>query len=158
MSKIEIQGKIINNSRISFNLRGLTNLWYKNLYLDITLLSYVLPTSLLTYFKITRVSELCSIKDHKDFIEVHLEENNQLPSGYSSVDYESKGFVSSKRVQDFPLRGKAVYLVIKRRRWRNKLTKEEIRSDYSFIAEGSKLTQELSDFLKDTGRYPRRYH
>ena len=33
----------------------------------------------------------------------------------------------------------------------------EIKSDYSFIADGSKLTVELSDFLKGTGRDPRRY-
>jgi hypothetical protein len=32
-----------------------------------------------------------------------------------------------------------------------------VKSDYSFIAEGSKLTVELSAFLKDTGRDPRRY-
>jgi hypothetical protein len=56
------------------------------------------------------------------------------------------------------LRGKAVYLTIKRRRWRHKETKKEIRGNYSFLAEGSKLTQELSDFLKGTGRYPRRFH
>jgi hypothetical protein len=49
-------------------------------------------------------------------------------------------------------------LGIRRRRWRNKNDKSiEIKSDYSFIADGSKLTVELSDFLKDTGRDPRRY-
>lgn len=61
-------------------------------------------------------------------------------------------------IQDFPICGKAVYLVIKRRRWRDKATQSvEIKSDYSFIAEGSKLTVELSDFLKGTDRDPRRY-
>lgn len=33
----------------------------------------------------------------------------------------------------------------------------EVKSDYWFIAEGSKLTIEVSNFLKDTGRDPRRY-
>jgi hypothetical protein len=47
--------------------------------------------------------------------------------------------------------------LLKRRRWREKQSRIEIKSDYSFIAEGSKLTIELSDFLKDTGRDPRRY-
>lgn len=81
-----------------------------------------------------------------------------MPTGYLRSDYESKEFLPSSRVQDFPIRGQAVYLVIRRRRWRHKVTKKEIRSDYSFIAEGSKLTQELSDFLKSTNKYPRRYH
>ena len=123
-----------------------------------SLISYVLPSELLNYFRITEVDDLCNLATKEAFIEVKLEENNQLPNSYSSSDYESKGFLSSKRIQDFPLRGKAVYLTIKRRRWRHKITKKEIRSDYSFICEGSKLTVELSDFLKGTDRDPRRYN
>jgi hypothetical protein len=126
--------------------------------LNLDLISYVLPSELLDYFRVIEVQELCSLKTKTVFISVQLEEKNQIPRGYDSSKYESKGFLSSKTVQDFPLRGKAVYLTIKRRRWRDKVTKEEITSDYSFIAEGSKLTQELSDFLKGTGRDPRRYH
>ena len=86
-----------------------------------------------------------------------LSENNVLPEGYSKEDYESKGFYIAKRIQDFPLRGKAVYLLVRRRRWRHKESKEEIKGDYRFIAEGSKLTKELADFLKGTGRDPSRY-
>jgi len=67
-------------------------------------------------------------------------------------------FLPATRVQDFPIRGKAVYLLIRRRKWRHKETKKEIRNNYSFIAEGSRLTQELSAFLKGTGRDPGRYH
>jgi hypothetical protein len=126
--------------------------------LNLDLISYVLPSELLAYFNIVEVKELCDLKTKAIFLSVDLEEQNRLPNGYESSKYESKGFLSSKTVQDFPLRGKAVYLTIKRRRWRDKETKQEIRSDYSFIAEGSKLTQELSDFLKATGRDPRRHH
>jgi hypothetical protein len=87
-----------------------------------------------------------------------LEEKNQLPSGYDSTLYESKGFYEDKTIQDFPIRGKAVYLVVRRRRWRLKSDpKSIIQNDYSFIAEGVKLTQEVADFLKGTGRDPRRY-
>ena len=89
---------------------------------------------------------------------IYLDEKNILPSGYNIAEYESKGFFNSKYIQDFPIRGKAVYLVIRRRRWRLKLNAtEEISTDCSFIAEGSKLTSELSDFLKGTGRDPGRY-
>ena len=121
--------------------------------MNLALISYVLPSELLDYFKVTQVRELCDIKAKTVFISVELEEYNILPKGYDRSKYESKGFLSSKRVQDFPLRGKAVYLTIKRRRWRDKETKQEIRSDYTFIAEGSKLTQELSDFLKGSYKY-----
>jgi hypothetical protein len=47
--------------------------------------------------------------------------------------------------------------MIKRRRRREKQSRIEIKSDYLFMAEGSKWMIELSDFLKDTGRDPRRY-
>jgi hypothetical protein len=61
--------------------------------------------------------------------------------------------MSPKTIQDFPIRGKGVYLRITRRRWRHKTTGTIIKRDYSFIAEGAKFTKSLSDFLKDTGRY-----
>ena len=77
-----------------------------------------------------------------------------MPPNCESSDYESKGFNNISFIQDFPIRGKAVYLGIRTRRWRHKTDKsKEVKSDFSFIAEGSKLTKELSDFLKDTGRY-----
>jgi outer membrane usher protein FimD/PapC len=112
----------------------------------------------LEHFEITHIKELGDIQTKKDCFYIYLDEKNQLPSEYDSREYESKGFCDRTYIQDFPIRGKAVYLAMRRRRWRNKLDKsQEVKSDYSFIAEGSKLTVELSDFLKDTGRDPRRY-
>jgi hypothetical protein len=58
--------------------------------------------------------------------------------------------MESKLIQDFPIRGKGVYLRIKVRRWRHKETHKIIKRNFSFIADGSKFTQELSDFLKGT--------
>ena len=117
----------------------------------------MLPKDLLQHFAVVSIKELDDPDADNNLIELHLEEKNKLPQGYLATEYESKGFTRASRVQDFPIRGKSVYLVIKRRRWRHKESKKEIRNDYSFIAEGSRLTQELSDFLKETGRYPRRY-
>ena len=121
------------------------------------LLNHILPKQLLEHFEVKKVEELGERTIKKMILEIHLEELNKLPLGYPASEYESKGFLSQSKIQDFPIRGKAVYLLIKRRRWRHKETKKEIRSDYSFIAEGSKLTEELSGFLKGTGRDPRRY-
>lgn len=113
----------------------------------------LLPEGLLSYFDMVEVKELCRIKDKHTFYELHLEEQNVLHSGYNPVEYESKGFTEIT-VQDFPLRGKDVFLVIRRRRWRHKLDpKQIVKNDYNFIAEGSRLTKELADFLKGTGRY-----
>jgi outer membrane usher protein FimD/PapC len=126
--------------------------------MDLSLISYFLPQDILVYFDIVSVVELCDIATKKHSFYIYLDEKNIIPEQYNSDQYESKGFYERKLIQDFPIRGKAVYLGICRRRWRNKHNKSiEIKSDLSFIAEGSKLTIELSDFLKDTGRDPRRY-
>ncbi len=123
------------------------------------LLGYFLPEGLLKYFTVTSVDELGEILTKRMVLQIELEEINTLPAGYDPSMYESKGFYPIKVIQDFPIRGKAVYLAIKRRRWRHKERKNEvIHNDYSLVADGSKLTQELSDFLKGTGRDPGRYH
>ena len=123
-----------------------------------SIFSSFLPDGLLAHFDIVDFKELGDLQTKKDCFYIYLDEKNILPKDFNTNDFESKGFYERTIVQDFPIRGKAVYLGIRRRRWRNKFDKSiEIKSDYSFIAEGSKLTVELSDFLKDTGRDPRRY-
>ena len=123
-----------------------------------SILSSFLPEDLLAHFDLTSFKELGDVKTKKDCFYIYLDEKNNVSQLYNSSEYESKGFHKRTMIQDFPIRGKADYLCIKRRRWRNKIDKSiEIKSDYSFIAEGSKITIELSDFLKGTGRDPRRY-
>jgi len=143
--------------RDRLNLWGELYLCDKKDKMELGLMEYFLPEELLGNFKVVSVKELGDLKTKKMILEIEMEEHNNLPTGYSTSEYESKGFSSKSRIQDFPIRGKGVYLLIKRRRWRHKETKKEITSDYSFIAEGSKITKELSDFLKGTGRYARRY-
>lgn len=112
-----------------------------------TLASLFLPSGLLERFELIRVEELGNTKNKKLEYHIWLDENNDLPAMYEN--YESKGFYPVKIVQDFPIRGKAVFLHIRRRRWRDKIgLKPDIKSDYSFIANGVKLTKELATFLK----------
>ena len=113
-------------------------------------LSLFLPKGLLNHFDLRLISELGEVSSKKMKYCIYLEEKNNLPKGYAKLEYESKGFCLPKTVQDFPIRGKAVYLIIKRRRWRHKQSGIVIKSDYSFVAEGSKMTEELSAFLKGT--------
>jgi hypothetical protein len=117
------------------------------------IISHFLPKGLLEHFSIIHVFELCDLKDKQHYFEIVLEENNKILKEVDATLYESKGFTEIT-IQDFPIRGKAVYLKIKRRRWRLKDNPNIIiRNDFSFVAEGSGFTQELSDFLKGTGRY-----
>ena len=114
-------------------------------------LRYVFPEELLRYLDIVESGIHTDKLTGEDYLEVVLEEKNTLPEGYSKDAYESKGFFD-KRVQDFPLRGKAVSLKVRRRRWRHKATGEELTRDFTFLAEGTKFTAELADFLKQRGR------
>ena len=114
-------------------------------------INHFLPSGLLDIFDIT------SFEEQEKTFSIHLQEKNNLPSGFNPSEYESKGFYEVKKIQDFPIRGKAVYLYIKRRRWRRKDTGEVIHRDFSLIATGTKLTQELADFLKYASQHPGRH-
>lgn len=126
--------------------------------MDYSYLFHFFPKGLLDYFTITQFYDLYNGKENTAFYEIHLEENNTILGDFDQRLYESKGFTKIT-LQDFPIRGKAVYLVVKRRRWRLKTDKTQIiRNRFSFVSEGSGFTQELSDFLKGSGRYKGRYH
>lgn len=121
-------------------------------------ISHFLPSGILAYFVITDIKELGYVKEKQDSFYVYLEEKNKLPSGYCATDYESKGFAKEKIIQDFPIRGRALFLVLRRRIWRLKSDKNKtVKNDFSFLTEGSNLSKELTDFLKDTGGDPSRY-
>ena len=121
-------------------------------------LSCFLPEDLLLYFNITKVEELGDVSSKNMVFHIHLEEKNIIPEQYPQWEYESKGFTSPVYVQDFPIRGKAVYLVIKRRHWRHKINKQEIVTRrFDLMSKGGKLTQELSDFLKSPDKFERRF-
>ena len=62
----------------------------------------------------------------------------------------SYGFTSERVIQDFPLRGKAVYLHVRRRKWRDSSNGEIFTYSYDDLtAEGSKLSPEFVSFLKE---------
>ena len=125
---------------------------------ELRLIEQLFPEELTKYFTITQYEILCSVESKEEYWLIDFEQVNELPEGYSSDQYESKGLMESKLIQDFPLRGRAVYLRIKKRRWRHKTTGDVIKRDFTFIADGSKFTKELSDFLKEAGGYALRYH
>ena len=125
---------------------------------DLEVLQLFFPEGLRKYFIISDYQVLCSLETKEEYYIIDFAEKNELPNGYPLSEYESKGFMKSKLIQDFPLRGKAVYLRLHIRRWRHKQSGEIIKRDFSVVADGSKFTQELSDFLKGASGYATRYH
>ena len=70
----------------------------------------LLPEGTLDYF------DIVDVKESGSEVVIYLEEKNVVPLEYASKETESKGFYDPVVVQDFPLRGKKVFLNI-RRRW-----------------------------------------
>jgi transposase len=118
------------------------------------LIKWMLPAGLLEHFEVEKIVESTRPGHEHEMLRkvltIHLVEKNILPAGFSAEEYESKGFTDERKIADFPIRGKAVYLSIRRRRWRHKQDKNKvIQNDLSFIADGTRMTEELAAFLKD---------
>ena len=64
--------------------------------IDIKLLGQLFPTELMDYFVMSGFQTLCRIENKTEFWLIEFEEKNELPNGYTSLDYESKGFTESK--------------------------------------------------------------
>lgn len=111
------------------------------------LIQLLLPEGLLEYFEVTRINH-----DSKE-IWIYIEELNKIPSEYSSDKLISKGFLPESSIQDFPMRGKAVYLFVKRRRWLNTNTGQIVTRNWDLVSEGTRLTKEFAAFLKELSRY-----
>ena len=111
------------------------------------LIKLILPKGLLKYF------EILNIKESTESYHIYLQERNIIPEGYSNNKIHSKGFYEPATIQDFPLRGKACYLVVKRRRWINIDTGDIIIRDWDVIAKGTRMTVEFATFLKESNRY-----
>ena len=65
---------------------------------------------------------------------------------YKNSLCESEGLMEVT-LQDLSICGKAVYLKIKRRRWRLKYDLVKVfRTNFQFVSEGTGCTQEISSF------------
>ena len=92
--------------------------------------------------------ELIDYKIQPERIDFYFSEYNSVPNNYSG-NYISKGFYKEATIQDFPIRGKEVYLHIKRRRWQDKDTGAVIKRKWDLVSEGTRITKEFADFLKE---------
>ena len=108
-----------------------------------SLIKLLLPEELFEYFEIVHVI------DDGQAVNIHLDELNKAPNGYKQEELITKGFHKSASVQDFPIRDKACFLHIRRRRWQLKTTEEMISRDWNLVANGTHYTKGFAAFLKD---------
>jgi Mg2+ and Co2+ transporter CorA len=113
---------------------------------DLKLIELILPEGILEYFDVIRVEK------EKDSYIIHLEEKNIPPSQNKEGKLFSKGFYEPITIQDFPLRGKACFLKVKRRRWERE-NGETVSRDWDLVALGTRMTKEFASFLKAIHRF-----
>lgn len=111
----------------------------------------VLPSRILDYFTISGVEQTST----EIYISLDEKMNHEL-SG--DVHFESKGFMESVNVTDFPIRDHKVILRIRRRRWLDTRTGKSfcLPIDLDIVAKGTRYSKEFGAFLKETyGDVPR---
>ena len=106
------------------------------------LIKLLLPEAIFEYFSIVHIDVM------EKEVHVHLDEKGIKPEGYELVKLISKGFHATAIVQDFPLRDKAMFLHIRRRRWFSESTGKLVERDWDTVAKGTRYTKDFAAFLK----------
>jgi len=109
----------------------------------VAIANILLPEVLVNYFDLTRHL----IKGEE--IHFYFTELNEVPEEYKHVKLHSKGFFPEATIQDFPIRGKKVFLHITRRRWLDEDTGKAVSRDWQLVAKGTRITSEFATFLKE---------
>ena len=107
-----------------------------------SLIKLLLPPEIFDYFDIVNLN----IEERE--VHVYLDEKTIKPEGFELVKLVSKGFHQAAIIQDFPLRDKAMFLHVRRRRWLSESTGKIVERDWDSVAKGTRLTKGFATFLK----------
>ena len=105
------------------------------------LLDLILPGDVLAFFEVVKESTTSAR------IDIYLDEKNIPPCEYGGQGVLSKGFTGTTRIQDFPLRGRSVYLHVRRREWQLP-SGEVVSNKFSLSSDGTHYSKEFASFLK----------
>ena len=101
---------------------------------------------------ITDNFEFTDYQESDDRLDYWLEERGYMSrEDYKKGTVREYGFTDERVIQDFPIRGKAVYLHVRRRRWRDTVDGSIFTYDYELTEEGSRLTPGVRGFFKRGG-------
>ena len=107
-----------------------------------SLIKLLLPQEVFDYF------ELVHIEVGDKEVHVYMNELNIPPESSTKEKLTSKGFHPEAIMQDFPLRDKAMYLHVRRRRWLVEPGGKVISRNWDTVAKGTRLTKGFATFLK----------
>ena len=112
-----------------------------------SLLHYLLPKEIFQHFDFKEIKE-----EVDSTLLLYLEEKPKKPSDHLEKDLVSHGFDEPVRIQDFPIRDKAVYFIVRCRRWKDKQTGKIYKTNWYLTANGTSYTKEFAAFLKELFR------
>ena len=107
------------------------------------LVKALLPQDIFEFFEIVKVDI-----DEKA-IDVYIDELNTPPVEYVYEKLLSKGFFDPVPIQDFPIRERAVFLHVRRRKWLIESSGKIISKQWDLAAKGSRYTKGFATFLKE---------
>lgn len=107
------------------------------------LLRHLLPEELFEYFDLVSIQE-----PNTKELNLYLDEKKVPPPEHKDKSLISYGFDEPVKVQDFPLRKKSVFLIVRRRKWQEKGTGKIYSRSWDITADGSSYSKEFADFLK----------
>lgn len=107
------------------------------------ILKHILPHEIVEHFDLTGINA----EGGKLFFS--LDEKPIPPPEHSDKHLVSKGFVPTVQILDFPIREKAVFLQVRRRKWEDKETGKTYTRDWDLKAKGTSYTVEFASFLKE---------
>jgi hypothetical protein len=106
------------------------------------LIRLLLPEELFDYFIVI------NLRVEERSVHVYLDEIDSKPEAYLKEKLISKGFHTEVVIQDFPIRKKAVFLHVRRRKWLVEATGELVSKSWDLTAEGTRYTKSFAVFLK----------
>lgn len=112
------------------------------------ILGSFLPKIIVEWFDIVRIND----NAQAERMDIYLDEKKIVPEEIKDKDVVSDGFTEESVVQDFPIRGRGVYLHLRRRKWKEKGTGSIYSRKFDIKYKGTELTQEFVAFLKATNR------
>lgn len=86
-----------------------------------------------------------------DRFDIYLDEKKvQLKEDKTNPDIISYGFGEYRTIQDYPIRGRATYLHVRKRKWLDKSSNEIFSYDWDLSEfDGTRLNSEFVSFLKE---------
>lgn len=114
------------------------------------LINLLVPEDILEHFEYEKY------EFESNVYRIYLVEKNDVSHIPKEILHKGKavldGYMNPEELQTYPIKGKEVFLYLKRRRWKIKGNTKGYQNSYQFHREGMKATKDFGDFLKEIGR------